>query len=201
MTPEDYWDKAHAQNSLTQLGRGSVENQYDYWSRVGPFLEDLDSAASVLDVGPGLGRYLAAQEGKDRYAIDVSEVSRLRMRDMGVAAYAPGDIGGFDIDLATCLSVVQHCDKRAVEIILSDVARALRVRGRFYVNGLDVGHDNSGDPAVLMRRARFSYKVAAMCAMADDYGFAVVNEHSYGHGSFSVWILCLEKQRAVAQSG
>jgi hypothetical protein len=189
---EEFWDEVHGKASVLHLGNTPASRYTEYFSQAGPFEEDLAAAASVIDIGPGFYNYLASLEGKERHAVDVSEVSREKGRAMGVEVYAPGEVGADVSDLATCLSVVQHCDRGAVETIMSDAYRALRPGGRFYLNGVD-GSRNGTPPEVLLRKGKFGYAPDEACAMAEEAGFGVHRKHVYKLGPLGVWILCLEK--------
>jgi SAM-dependent methyltransferase len=185
-----FWDDAHRKGSSTRLGLTKAHQYGDYFSKVGPFGVDLNNARSVLDVGPGLGNYMRSVEGKERHAIDVSQVSRERMEGMGVKAYCPGEIGAGVADLATCLSVIQHCTREASDLVFADVARALRPGGKFYLNGICGGHGSS-NPTRLVTGGRCSYSPAEACELAERHGFVVTEQHVYSSGR--VWILYLTK--------
>jgi hypothetical protein len=109
---------------------------------------------------------------------------------MGVEAHAPGEVPADVSDLATCLSVIQHCAEEAVDVIMSDAARALRSGGRFYLNGVHGGH-HTPSPEGRLSGARFSHSLDFMKKLAAKKGFSVVGEHDYRVGALGVWILCL----------
>jgi predicted methyltransferase len=141
-----------------------------------------------------LGRYLASLENKARHAIDVSGVSRDKARALGALAYAPGEITAVGTDLATCLSVIQHCNRDSVKVIFADAFRALRQGGHFYVNGVQAGAGtNDGDQWELLRRARFSHSLEVSSGIAEEAGFKVHGVHTHKVGSLHVWVLCLVK--------
>jgi 2-polyprenyl-3-methyl-5-hydroxy-6-metoxy-1,4-benzoquinol methylase len=190
---QKFWDEAHRKGSPTRLGLTEAHQYGEYFSKAGPFGVDFNNALGFLDVGPGLGAYMRSiPEGKDRHAIDVSRVSRLRMEELGVKAYKPGEIGVGVADLATCLSVIQHCTKEASDLIFADVARALRPGGKFYLNGICGGHASS-HPTRLVTSGRCSYTPAEACALAERHGFEVLEQHVYKGGSTTIWILYLTK--------
>lgn len=188
----EFWDHAHSRGSTTRLGNTKAHQYTDYFSKAGPFAEDLLNADSVLDIGPGFGDYLRSATDKDRHAIDVSKVSRERVEGMGVTAYAPGEIGEEVVDLVTCLSVVQHCNLEAVELLFADAFRALRPKGHFYLNGVHGGHSSS-DPRKLLSAGRCSHSLDDVRELAELQGFQVVATHAYSLGSTGVWILYLAK--------
>jgi hypothetical protein len=189
---KEFWDESHRKGSPTRLGRTEAHEYSEYFSKVGPFPQDLAVAQVLLDVGPGLGAYLREHQGRERHAIDVSEVSRTRAEGLGATAHAPGEIGAVGADLATCLSVIQHCRPPAAELVFADVARALRKGGKFYVNGITGGH-HSSVPARLVSAGRCSYTPEGAVAMAENAGFKVAGKHVYKLGSTGVWILYLLK--------
>jgi predicted methyltransferase len=195
MTPEEeaegvaaFWDNAHQKGSTTRLGNTEAHQYTEYFSKVGPFAQDLASATAVLDVGPGFAAYLRSIEGKDRHAIDVSDVSRKRVEKMGVTAHEPGKVPAGIADLATCLSVIQHCMRPAAEMIFSDVFRALRQGGAFYLNGIFRGPVTSHTQRCL-RAGRCSYPAEVAKEIAEAAGFTLSSEHVYRLGSTGVWIL------------
>jgi len=186
----EFWEGVHKRGSNVHIGNTQAADYATYFSKAGPFAKDLAAAQSVLDIGPGFGRYLAAAQGKSKRAIDVSRLARERVRGMGVVAHAPGEIPAGVSDLATCLSVIQHCAEEAVGVIMSDSARALRSGGRFYLNGVHGGH-HTPSPEGRLHGARFSYSLDYMKELAGQNGFSVIGEHSYRVGALGVWILCL----------
>lgn len=191
-TVREFWDVSHKRGSTLRLGRTSAAEHADYFGRVGPFAEDLHAAKAVLDVGPGFGFFLASLEGKKAYAIDVSSVSRDRVRAMGVQAFGPGEIGSSLVELATCLSVVQHCDEPAVGLILDDVARALVTGGSFYVNGVCGGHCRPTKEG-LLGGGRFRNEADRVIELAKSRRMSVSGDHRYRLGAVGVWILRFTK--------
>jgi SAM-dependent methyltransferase len=187
-----FWEGVHKRGSVVHLGATTAQDYSDYFSKAGHFPADLAAASSVLDIGPGHFNYLNALAHKERHAVDVSALCRDKARTFGVEAYAPGEIGAGVADLATCLSVIQHCEVGAVEVIFADTARALRKGGRFYLNGIHGGH-HTPSPEGLLSGGRCSHSLDCMREIAERHGFAVNGEHFYRAGALGIWILCLEK--------
>jgi SAM-dependent methyltransferase len=185
---EKFWDKAHQRGSGPHVRPKGPHRYTEYFELAGPFQEDVNASSAVLDIGPGMGQFLDSLEGKEKYAIDVSSVSRERTRRMGGQAFEPGKIGAGVVDLATCLSVVQHCDLEASRLIFSDASRALRPGGLFYLNAI---HGVSkGEPMSLLSRGRFAHDLDELIELA---GFSVAGKHTHRVGNAHFWILRLVK--------
>jgi len=188
----NFWEHVHRRGSNVHIGGTQARDYTTYFSQAGPFAKDLERASGVLDIGPGFGRFLLSQPSKARHAIDVSEVSRRRSEEQGATAHAPGKIGASLVDLAACLSVVQHCDEPSFRIILSDAFRALRSGGVFYLNGIHGGH-HTPSPEGKLSGGRFSHTPARVRELATESGFDVQGEHVYRLGAIEVWVFRLAK--------
>ena len=185
---KQFWDSKHRINSGSGLGRSTAQQYIDYFNKVGPFAEDLEDAESIIDIGPGLCNFLNAYPMKERYGVDISSVGRQKMESHGIKAYAPGQAPEEIADLATCLSVIQHCTADQVEAILFDIATALKPGGVFYANGVYTGCENA-DESSLLKRARFSHSLDFIREICEEYGLAITDEHPYkGHG-MQIWII------------
>jgi len=187
-----FWEGVHKRSSNVHIGNTNAIDYVNYFEKVGPFARDLQKATSVLDVGPGFGRFLNDQRSKDKHAIEISELGRSRLAERGVKACAPGEIGSVGVDLAACLSVVQHCDEPAFKVILADTFRALRPGGRLYMNGIHGGH-HTPSPEGLLHGGRCSYSPARVRELAAEAGFGVENDHVYRLGATEIWVFRLRK--------
>ena len=189
---EDFWDGVHRRGSVVHLGGTKAEDYTSYFGKAGPFAEDFAKAGAVLDIGPGLCRYLEACKGKWRHAIEVSSVGRERVNSAGASAYEPGKVPADLSDLTTCLSVIQHCDELSTKVLIQDAARATRSGGRFYLNGVEGGHHTPSQEGLLYG-GRFSYGVERMLEIAKGNGFTEFGREVYKLGALTVWILCLDR--------
>jgi hypothetical protein len=85
-TPLAFWNEAHARRDEPKLGGSTVEQILGVFGKIGPFVDDLEKADAVLDVGPGFASLLAALKDKLRFAIDISPVARKQLEVMGVSS-------------------------------------------------------------------------------------------------------------------
>ena len=141
LTPE-FWNEAHSEVSVSLLGDTQAEDYAKLFNQVGPFTVEAENAGMVLEIGPGLGRWLASlPETTNRRAIEISPVNRVKLREQGVIAYSIEDHTQLDCaraDLAVALSVFQHCTDAQVEEILKVVHASLRPGCSLYCNGIAV---------------------------------------------------------------
>ena len=126
------------------------------------FVRELGEAQAALDLGCGDGRLTAELRARAIVAADVSEVALERMRERVPAARAvalapdePLPLADGSFDLVLCAETIEHV--RDVQLLLSELRRVLRPRGRLALTtpahgrltGLDVlvrGFERRFDP-------------------------------------------------------
>jgi hypothetical protein len=138
-----FWDEAHLARSIPLLGDTRAEHYAQVFDTVGPFSLSAATAPSVLEIGPGLARWLQSLPTTTmRRAIEISPVNRSKLSALGITAYPPSDVPIEEpvAELAVALSVFQHCTDTQVEELLAIVHRALRPGGSFYCNGIALIH-------------------------------------------------------------
>jgi SAM-dependent methyltransferase len=138
-----FWDEAHLERSIPLLGDTQAEDYAKVFDQVGPFSHEVANARSVLEVGPGLARWLQSLAGGvTRRAIEISPVNRAKLAALGITAYPPEDVPIADpvADIAVALSVFQHCKDPQVEDLLEVAHRALRPGCSLYCNGIALMH-------------------------------------------------------------
>jgi SAM-dependent methyltransferase len=198
----EFWNTVHAGQLTEHLGDTSRSDYVDFLSGVGDFKGQLASANTVLDYGPGKANFLMSiPRSIRRCAIDISPVARQRLIVHGVEAYPPG--GGSEemiegqIDLATCISVVQHCTEPTVRFILQDIANALRVGGHLYMNGIVEIKSATDDIESKMRHGRSGHALASVIAAARVFGLEHAGSAEYAVPEYPndlrTWLLHLTK--------
>ena len=138
MRPVD-WDEAHRTRSRPLLGYTTADDYHALFNQVGSFTPQVQRAQQVLEVGPGLGSFLASLQPEQRLALEVSEVNKAKLRTAGVRIWGDSPVPEY-ADVAVCLSVLQHCDEDQARVIFAKVAAALRCCwswGPFYVNAVE----------------------------------------------------------------
>jgi SAM-dependent methyltransferase len=180
----EFWNTVHAGQLTEHLGDTSRSDYVDFLSNVGDFRSHLASANTVLDYGPGKANFLMSiPSSVRRFAIDISPVARQRLIVHGIEAYPPG--GGSEemlegqIDLATCISVVQHCTEPTVRFILQDIANALRIGGHLYMNGIVEIRETTDDIESKMRHGRSGHTLANVIAAARIFGLDHIGSAEY----------------------
>ncbi|MBU1767869.1 MAG: hypothetical protein KJ648_07195 [Candidatus Omnitrophica bacterium] len=133
------WDEAHRTRSQTLLGYTTADDYHALFNQVGDFTLQVQRARQVLEVGPGLGSFLASLQPEQRLALEISEVNKAKLRASRICL-----MGDFPVpeyaDVAVCLSVLQHCDESQARVIFTKVAGALMRSvgwGPFYANAVE----------------------------------------------------------------
>jgi len=134
---EKYWDEKHTAMDPAYLSSGTIDGLARCFTG-SDICATIKGARAVLDIGPGLGRILGElPDSVTKYAIEVSPAGRARFAAAGITCFSPYDTPQpLWVDVAWCVSVIQHCDAAAVERTLAWVGTALRKDGRFYLQGV-----------------------------------------------------------------
>ena len=198
---QGFWDDVHRTRWVPSLGETTFDEYVEYLSGAGPFREELADAQAVLDVGPGFGKFLAGcQElGKRCFAVEISAENRTTLGLRGVLSWAPGEFArsnaAINMDVATCISVMQHCNEAMVLTLLRDVYAALRSDGVFYANGIINHQMRTQTDAENTRGGSHSYTLHDIQRMATAAGLVLAGSKQYPHPDFNidVWIARMVK--------
>lgn len=204
-TTDDFWDRIHQLQHLPMLGETTFEEYLDYLGTVGPVAAELAEAKAVLDVGPGLGNFLRGlpPHVTSRHGIEASVENRIKLlTEDGIASWAPGDLSAvksqdsiLKCDLATCISVFQHCNAAMVLTLLKDVHSALREGGAFYANGIVNEATRTLSDDENKAGGSHSHDLGEMSRLAQAAGLTVTGTHSYDHPAIhiGVWVARMVK--------
>lgn len=208
--PVEWWDEVHRTAKVESLGGTTFGDYQKFLSTIGPFDSDLDNATAVMDVGPGLGRFLAGVcNHKQRFAIELSPENHVKLRERGISTFFPGELSeGADaafhdfVGLATCISVFQHCSDTMVKTLLADVWASLQPRATLYCNGVSEYEGASAEWAwqhnsaeYKTRAGRWSHPLRAILSWANAMGFnpGGMSTHRLEDVRLDTWVLRLTK--------
>ena len=147
-----FWESIHKRGLVEYLGDGEFEFATRGFRNTSEFMNRYNSAESYLDIGPGFGHAIFGSGAKQKAVADISSeaMSKITSRDPLIRAYhIYSDPPTESYDLITCISVVQHCDKQALDNLIAFGKSALSSDGLFYIEGVglhsgeDSGHDFS----------------------------------------------------------
>jgi malonyl-CoA O-methyltransferase len=188
-----------------------IQNAYNEWSETYDADEnltrDLDQEVtrntlknahfdSILEIGCGTGKNTAflAQVGTSVRAVDFSQgmiekakekiqVENVRFSLMDLTQ--PWDFQNQSFDLIVCNLVLEHI--RDLSFVISEAARTLRSRGKFFINELHPFRQYDGKKARFYRKEKkievdaFIHNVSDFWNAATSNGLTIVKLNEYWH--------------------
>ena len=122
---QKWWDEQHEKfniNGEKKYITGSALQSYlDFYQCSTQYAK----AKTVFEIGIGTGRALREMENKDRYATDISEIAKERVKDITNVT----DIPIKCIDIAFCNLVAQHVNDETLQEILKYGLASLKPTG------------------------------------------------------------------------
>lgn len=162
------WDEAHKTSNVSALTGTGLDGHLATLQATDLF----DKNSTVLCIGVGLGDWVRdfSEKVEQIWALDVSEIAKVRMPLGAVFTTDPRDLPSDTFDLALSLWVAPHMSDHDLQVQLTEVIRALKPTGTFAIHykeplypdnlldnreGADDEHLRAREAMMIRRRAHF----------------------------------------------
>lgn len=135
---EDYYDRQSGKDYKDNVGQKFKNEQYQFQHEIIPFLPAKNKQIEILDIGCGIGSFIAAckkQGYQNLTGIDISDQQVSLAQELGVVEVIKADIFEYlhkkenSFDLISGMDIIEHFSKEELADLFELIKKALRKGG------------------------------------------------------------------------
>jgi len=132
-------DDVHQKEIVASIGDGNFDVATRGFKNTDDFYEKFQNSMAYLDIGPGFGQAIFESNAPAKGVADISmtAIRKIQEKDPEIEGYSisePPPTSKYD--LATCISVAQHCDADALRNLMNFSYVALQSGGTLWIEGI-----------------------------------------------------------------